>query len=364
MKKKEILMIVNTPIQYDARVQRAASALKEYGVTVLSLNGDRNYRHPNFESRIYTNHWCKGFMLNLVYWMYLLSFCLRNRDKYGLFYIHDYPIVFAGRLAACLCRKKWIYDAHELLLERKTSKRSVKRQFFVFLERISIRHADLVVAANYERARIVRQIYKLKNAIYINNIASVPGGKKQKVTKKEYIVYQGYVAKERDLRPFIRALIKVDKHIQLKIIGGGDGVDYYNQYVRRLNLSSRVVFTGRLPYDSLLKESEEGKVGILVYPMEGLNNIYCAPNKIYEYAEAGLPVLVSPQPFLKYIVQKYHIGECLEYPFEEEDIARKVNALFKHYDSYCREIKRFLDDYSFEKEQKKLEKVVSDLFEC
>ncbi len=350
MCNKRILMMVNTPIQYDARVQRAANALKEFGVTVLSMNSDKAYSNSDFESKVFVNTFFKGFILNVLFEIYLLFYCLKNRRKYALFYVHDFPIVFTGWIAALLCGKKWVYDAHELLLQRKTSKIPFKRRIFIFLERIAMGHADLVVAANYERERIVRNVYHLVNTIHINNVANIQIESGNSKKRKEYIVYQGCVSKERDLRPFIGALAKMDKSVTMRIVGGGDGLNYFKQYTHERNLEAKVVFTGRLPYDKLLNESLEGKIGILVYPMEGLNNLYCSPNKIYEYAQAGLPMLVSPQPFLKYMINKYHIGEILEYPFNEDDIAFKANKILSNYESYSFGLKSFCESYSFDNE--------------
>lgn len=361
MRKKRILMVVNTQIQKDARVLRAANALKSYDIDLLSLNSDTTFKSEDFVSIIYENHKSKGFLLNVAFWIHSIKYCLKNKNRYDLFYFHDYPIVIAGRIASLLCNKKWIYDAHELLLNHKNFKNSWKRNFFIFLERISIRHADLVVAANEERERIIKYVYKLKNTINVKNIVNLKI--KLPESRLPYVVFQGAIVADRDLHPFIDALSLLDDIIRLKIVGGGDCLKQYQDYVREKGLNERVVFTGGLPYSELMEQSVSARIGIIVYKMDGLNYIYCEPNKIYEYAQARLPMLVSPQPKLKHLVTKYHMGEVLEYPLNAIDVSNKIKKIWKNYDSYFVGIEQFVKDYTFENEKQKLCQAVARIID-
>lgn len=355
MDKKNIFMIVDTKIQFDARVQRSAMALSSrYNITLLSLNSDLNYTNPHFQSIVYTNKYLKGFLLKVVFWMYILYYSIINKKKIDLIYIHDYPIVIAGLIASFLTKKRWVYDAHELLLERKNTNIPIKRKFFIFLESISIKKANLVIAANDERERIIKYVYKLKNTLVVKNIAHQQIIYTNVKNRDKYIIYQGVVSKERDLRPFIDSLQFIDTEYSLKIIGGGNALNDYKQYVKDKGLDDRVFFTGKLSYNNLLQESINGKIGILVYPLEGLNNYYCAPNKIYEYCQIGLPIISSSQPFLINLVEKFKIGEILKHPLDAEDIAVKINSIILNYQNYQKNTSLLLENNSFEKEGEKL----------
>lgn len=355
MYKKNIFMVVDTNIQYDARVQRSAMALSShFNITLLSLNSDINYSNSHFQSIVYKNKYLKGFSLKIVFWLYIIYYSIMNKNKIDLIYIHDYPIVIAGCIASYLIKKKWIYDAHELLLERKNTKVPFKRKFFIKLEKISIKRANLVVVANEERERILRNVYKLNKTLVVRNIAHQQISYVNTRERNNFIIYQGVVSKERDLRPFIDALRFIDSEYSLKIIGGGNALNDYKQYVNEKNLNDRVIFTGKLSYDALLNESVNGKIGILVYPLDGLNNYYCAPNKIYEYCQIGLPIISSPQPFLINMTKRYKMGEILNNPLNSEDIAAKINRIISNYNTYQINTSLLLKDNTFDKEGKKL----------
>ena len=53
-------------------------------------------------------------------------------------------------------------------------------------------------------------------------------------------------------------------------------------------------------------------IGLSIEKDIGINYHYCLPNKFLDYIQAGIPVLVSPLPEMKAIVDQYGIGEFVE----------------------------------------------------
>ncbi len=125
--------------------------------------------------------------------------------------------------------------------------------------------------------------------------------------------------------------------IKLKLIGDGPDLLSYIELIKKNELEDRVIFKGIVPYSELLNESKNSKLGIVVYKMEGLNNYYCSPNKIYEYAQLKIPMLMSAQPFLKKIIKDYKIGETIMPDDSIENQAKlalkiiRNNELYKKY---------------------------------
>ena len=59
----------------------------------------------------------------------------------------------------------------------------------------------------------------------------------------------------------------------------------------------------------------------------------CLPNKMFEYIQAGLPVLCSEFPEMKNIIQHYHVGLTFN-PDNPIHIANKINEIFFNEDIY------------------------------
>lgn len=356
-----IVMAVYNTIQNDARVIRAAEALSKSGheIAVISCNSDCSYSNPAFNSIVFS-YPKKGFRLLIRFWKYVMRWLKDNRDNYDIIYMHDYFMPIIGAISSKRLNKKWIYDAHELLIQKKTYKKSKREIFFYLLEKYSAKKADLVIAANDERLRIIKKIYNLSNVTSVGNISSLDVSGTVKSTK-DLIVYQGILNDERRPDIYIKVLNYLPKHIGLKLIGGGN-IDYYKNLAEKLGLSDRVIFTGKIPYNELIKESQECKVGIVSYKMDDLNNLYCSPNKLFEYTQFGLPIIASPQPFLKQVVEKFGIGVIWDARKESlEDLAERILKVIENNSIYKENMITFNNYYSSDKEMKKLVDAVSKL---
>ena len=357
-------MVVYNAIQYDARVIRAAEIISSLGekVVVISCNSDETYFNSNFSSFSFNSKY-KGGLSLLTFWYYVVKYSIINRQKIKLLYLHDYYLVFIGRFLNFISNIKWVYDAHELLIERKETKHNLRESFFLLLEKHSIKHAHLVVAANQERERILKSVYRLKNTVNILNISpNIKHNQAENILiKEDYIVYQGYLSKDRDIEDYILLLINLPKNIKLKIIGGGPDLDYFKDLVVKLNLEERVCFTGKIPYSQLIRENLNCKIGIVSYSLEGLNNYYCSPNKLYEYAQLNMPMIFSPQPFLTRISKKYRIGEVISKEMEIDKKIDLITQLFENIEIYQTNMLMFISDFTYENEMRKLTKSITDL---
>lgn len=359
---KLVLMVVFSSIQYDARVIRSAKAINDLGkeIVVISRNSDISYKNKHFKSIVFKSK-LKGVFLLISFWFYVLKFSVKHKNDIDLLYMHDYYLSYLGLILSKILKVRWVYDAHELLIRRKDHKHSFRSGFFFFLEKCSIRKADLVIAANEERRRIIQFVYKLKNTVSVANISDRRESKDQSINKEDIIVYQGNMNENRNVSYFIEILKYLPERIKLKLVGGGPDIPMYKQLVEDLNLSHRVIFAGWIPYSQLLNESKQCKLAIVYYSLIGLNNYYCSPNKVYEYAQIGIPMFVSPQPFLKYIVIKYKIGQVLDINNTIESEAKKMLNIIDNYAQYQKGMKSFLSDYTYEKEMMKLKKAVSEI---
>jgi glycosyltransferase involved in cell wall biosynthesis len=82
----------------------------------------------------------------------------------------------------------------------------------------------------------------------------------------------------------------------------------------------------RLPWtppDELRNVTASADVGVLLYSREGRNNIYAAPNKLYEYLFAGLPLVSSAFPGLQSLIEEGGYGACAE-PEDAQSIAEAI----------------------------------------
>ena len=98
------------------------------------------------------------------------------------------------------------------------------------------------------------------------------------------------------------------------------------------------------PYHLLV--TAKAHIGLLPYKStnetirSALNAVYCAPNKIYEYAKCGVPMLGSDMPGLMHPFALYNIGYICETQSKEE-IKKLILKIENNYSEMSENCKKF-----------------------
>lgn len=70
----------------------------------------------------------------------------------------------------------------------------------------------------------------------------------------------------------------------------------------------KVRFVPPAPHSELVEYTSGATIGIIPYENTGLNHWNCSPNKIWEYPNAGVPILASRLAFLHQMISSHGIG--------------------------------------------------------
>jgi glycosyltransferase involved in cell wall biosynthesis len=77
------------------------------------------------------------------------------------------------------------------------------------------------------------------------------------------------------------------------------------------------------------------------YNFDCLNNLYCAPNKIFEYGSFGIPILANDVPGLQETVRRYSAGLCVN--AQESDLSEALDRIEGHYDFFSSRSRQMYD---------------------
>ncbi len=382
-KHKKIFMPVYNEIDYDGRVLRAAECLSEkHSVTVFSVNSHNGYINPNFSLRTVSLSWfsSRGMLRWAYYSLLLLITALRTRPD--IVYAHDYFPVYSARLAAALTGALLVYDAHELIIPQEGVTLGRRNRFFYRLEKRCLPRAALVIAASPERAELMCQHYGLaETPLAINNITPAPKdtpGREDALRRYPALerardglirlVSQGYISADRAVVASIAALAQLPENVELVLVGGGppDDIAAMHAAIAEYGVERRVIYLGRVPRDHLHDIMQCCDIGIVYYYTRSLNQLYCAPNKIYEYAQAGLPMISSCQPPLRRVQEKYGISELIGCSGDEQtrlisDLVKASQTIAADLDGYRKMIPAFLAENRWENEAERLLAAVDGL---
>ena len=166
----------------------------------------------------------------------------------------------------------------------------------------------------------------------------------------------------------VSALAQLPCNYELVLVGTGPDQDIakIKSSVKTLNLEKRVILLGRVPQKDLHAILKTCDIGVVYYFSRTLNHLYCASNKIYEYAQAGLPVISTSQPPLLSICETYQIGEVIgagegDQASEIYGIVEASEHIAANMETYVGRIPSFLEENNWKEESKKLKAAVNEL---
>lgn len=365
--KKKLVMYVYSDIKTDARVMRAVKALiREFDVTLLATSSDIN----NSDTSNYTfidvvNHNIKNPLMR-----YLMSLKEARRIikkiTPDIIYGHDY---YAAPIIAYLLKKsdaKRVYDAHELYVA--DSKSSKRERVCCHIEKKAIEKADLVVCASERRKKIMEGLYNTKNQIIVvDNISILPesdnpckiisdidGLDEFFSDQRKTVVYCGAIIKARRVDLLLKASKRLEKNIKVLIIGSGEEKGRLVRLAEDEKINN-VLFIKSVPYKNIRAIISKCDVGYLYYENDTLNNSNCAPNKIYEYASAGLVMAANNNDGLNDVLDKYRVGKA------SDDISGAISEVISNYKEYKSNLNPFVNECSWEKESENLKLAIMEL---
>jgi glycosyltransferase involved in cell wall biosynthesis len=309
-----IVLSVTNDIQSDQRVGRVARSLAGLPAQVIVIGRRTRSSSPlaasGYQVSRFRLMFNKGFLFYAGFNLRL--FCRLLFEKADILVSNDLDTLPAVFMAAKIRRKIVVYDSHEYftgvpeLVGRKFVRKIWESIESFLLPRIICSYTvSASIAAEYNRKYgIGMQVIRNLPLRRINPVLpSVP----LRIAGEKIILYQGSLNIGRGLELAISAM-KYIQDTRLIIIGTGDVEDDLKSLVRLLDLSSSISFLGRLTPEELLPCTRQADLGISLEENLGLNYYYSLPNKLFDYIQAEVPVLVADLPEMAAIVNNYQVG--------------------------------------------------------
>lgn len=358
-----IVMVVYNNIATDARVQRAATSLGKTNNVIVISSGCNAVQSELFRNITIPLHRVPS-MLNYILFVRKAISIIKYMN-FDLLYGHDYYSAYIlDKVSLIFKDRKYVYDAHELIIPDKQEKLSFRSRLFLHFERKAIKKSNLIICAQEDRTLLMKEFYNLKRTpVTIKNISKLPDGYctvpatvESFFSKyKRVVVYAGIISKTRQIDKLVKEMADLDS-VGLLIIGNGDQYNELKKLIEDEDIKN-VLLAGSIPYQQLSSILRRCDIGYLFYPTTGLNNIYCVPNKIFEYASVGLPMLANENPTVRRIFDDSQIGICTN------SIKDGVKKLLANHLYYASNVKDFNYKASWKQEEHKLVASIKQLFE-
>jgi glycosyltransferase involved in cell wall biosynthesis len=355
-----IIVSVSNDLVTDQRVKKVCQTLYEMGYEILLLG--RKFSNSAPIERPYKVHRFSLFF-NKKVWFYaelnLRLFFKLLFTKKDILLANDLDTLLPNYLIARLFGKKIVYDSHELFTEvpELTERPKVKKTWLGIEKRIFPKLRNVITVNE-----VIAKIYEKKYQVPVQVIRNIsPKLTPQVVDEKwknsikqgrKMLVLQGSgINKDRGAEEAV-AMMQYLENMVLFIIGGGDVFDYLKVLVGDLNLQDKVMMLDKLPFDELVQYTRITDLGLSLDKGTNLNYEYSLPNKIFDYIQCQVPLMVSNRKVVAQIIQENNIGVVFENhdPKEMAQIVTQALSDKKQYALWKENLILAADKYTWENE--------------
>jgi glycosyltransferase involved in cell wall biosynthesis len=358
MAAARVCMLVRNDCRTDQRVLKQAGSLARagYDLTVVAINpygpaqreerdGFRIVRVPVERSSL---RLMRGFNL-LPRAIWRMARAARHVSA-DIYHAHDSDAIVPAWLAARGVRgAKLLYDAHEVGFV------SLRQSFTFFRgavaalnwiwsrlnDRIVSRHADAVIAVNDMLADMQAAHYHIaRPAVVMNCPPRLECGQKADAAlatrigvdpTTPIVICQGMFSLKRGDGPGLANLVRSAALLRHGVIVLVGNVGSAPEFESLRQLASEPAYSGRVyilpavPPADLMAYTCGAQLGLIPLQLSALFR-YAAPNKLFEYLAAGLPVVTSDLPVVRRICEEYGCGLLCD-PGSPDSIADAINRL-------------------------------------
>lgn len=266
------------------------------------------------------------------------------------------PAYAASRKLKC----RLVYDSHEINTDNYIGKKNhFLRAYYHVMESRLVHKVDLMVSVSHAAADYFAQEYHIQKPMVITNCALASENVSQSVEKNEgfEVLNHGgfYAGRGYDLMVEAAPLLKEYPEIKLALRGFGSIENQLHKRAEDLN-AVNVIFYPKVKVEDLIPLAAGSMVGVAITEPICLNFKLSVSNKLFEYAAAGLPVIMSDIPEHRYLNEKYQFGLIIP-DNTPKSLADAVMRLYQDRDLYQKLVenaKRMSQEVNWENEFAKL----------
>jgi len=334
LRKKVVVSVINDLVS-DQRVKKICATLNRMGFQITLL-GRQLRKSPEMDTRPY-----RVIRMRLLYEKRFLFYAEYNfRLFWKLMFLNtdllvsnDLDTLLPNYLIAKFKRKPLVYDSHEYFTEvPELVSRPTVQKIWKRIERAIFPKLKDVITVNNSIAGLFEQDYGLRPVV-VRNVPYLIKETEKKTRKeldlpedKHLLILQGAgINIQRGAEEMVEAMLYID-HSVLLIAGQGDVIPFLKKMVSDRSLENKVIFRPRMPYQELMQLTKNADLGLTLDKDTNLNYRYSLPNKIFDYIQAGIPVVASPLPEIAHIINTYQVG-CTIIDHNPVNMANTINEV-------------------------------------
>lgn len=302
-------------------------------------------------------------------WGNLQRYCLESAPD--LLYFHDLTVTNDFGITQLPDRPKIMWDAHEFYPGQVESNESRDEKVRAIAEVAD--SIDGFVAVNAHIAKTYQEtIPGLPPATIVHNAADWWGavdydGRLHRAAgialENSILLYHGYLHPNRGVDYLLEIADHLPENWTTVFMGEGRLKENVERAIEVQKESTesvpRVSLLPMVPSDELVFWTAGASLGAIFYEPRTINQELASPNKLWEYARAGVPTISYAGPFLKETIEGNGIGWVVDYSSSAINTADLIARLNEKDFAIARgQSLRFAQTSNSQTEQKELERAL------
>ena len=371
-----VVLIRSNPVNPCPRTEKMAQCLLTcgYGVTVLAWDRDADYLPKEETLDLGTQH-CKiirigikgqfagGIKKNLKgllkFQCFICKWLKEHNNKYDVIQAIDLDDGFISQIAARWLKKIFIYDIADYY-SNGHGYTGLLRNAVDLTENSVINKAFATIICTEERKEEIKKARPKRLYVVHNTPNLIVPTLDQESHDRIRLAYIGVFGKTRflfELTEFVSKRNDLELHI------GGFGANMESYFIKQAEKHNNIVFYGRVPYKETIEIEKKCDILPIIYDPSLLNHVYAAPNKFYEALALGKPMIMAKGTGMSSIVEKYNIGETIEYSVKglENGINRLLEKKDQWFEMGKKEQGLYITQYSWKEMERRINKLYTEV---
>lgn len=339
---KRVLVLSFSPLAFDARVLRQVNALKDrYLVTTAAFGPSTVSGIEHIELHDLPPH-RGGFISRLLYG---IRFVLgdyaalhrqhpRDREALSLLGGRDWDVVIANDAlslpVATQLTGRILADLHEYSPSQGEGDeqylvRKATTRYFRWILRRFLPHAERVTTVSRGLAELYLREFGVEVGV-IENAALYRDGQPTPVGSPIRLVHSGAAGRGRQIELIIDAVRETRLSVTLDCYLIDDGTGYLEELKAYASQVNEVVIHPPVPQQELVDHLSQYDLGVMFLAPINLTYEWALPNKVFDYVQARLGLLVGPSPEMERLVREYELGAVTP-DFSRDSLIRLLDEL-------------------------------------
>lgn len=352
----KVLVSVFNNLYTDQRVEKVCNTLSENGYEI-DLIGNNWGGLPEMKrsyafSRILLNAKILKFAYIEFQWK-LYKELLKKADKKTILLSNDLDTLLPNYLVSKKLNIPLVFDSHEIFTEMPSVNKRFTQKIWRTLEKTIVPKMKYMMTASESYADWFQKTYAISRPVVVQNFPKKIENSQNysEPNSPKIIIYQGVINPSRGLEKMIPAMKHIDD-AELWIAGDGLKKEELIVLTKDLGLEGKVKFLGKHLPEKLREITKKADVGLSIEENNGLSYYFSMPNKVSDYIQARIPVVVSDFPEMRKVVDIFGAGEKIS---SHNELAEKVKIVLqngKHF--YKESLDKAASELCWEKEEPKL----------